>query len=591
MIERVQIQGGSDGVYYDSKGRRLRTMGDFAPSPGQWVYTNGVTIYGHQTAAQQPIVFTGEKPIFPFIAYFNGVQGLFEINKKAVPSVALNAWYITAYVGNNKVAYARLYSKEKSGWYNLKSGEYLGEFGIDDACVGDDGSLLSISSDRCEYCCKDGKDGVKQVSEPQAVYNGELLWQRLAYTRRAGSSYAVNLDSSIIIRKNGKIIKEISLTSYKTKVMGRLRSLIAAIANTTNDNTHLGQAIEYKYPEGRDIPSPYVRDINVQLSNARIYPDGSYIGSISARGTGYSYAWMVHQIRKDQLNPDTDIWENSSKLIWVKDWGEFEADYSIVDGIGKWAGQHKETTTLASGPGLLLGPLTTISPPADPKKNKPQSIAKIGNFNFKWIIYTDSRKLPRTGIVDEDGNTIPAIYPQYYIFGWHGCGSIDIYHNVGAGDKEAEDWEYYPRDLQSDMNIGPVFRQYGIGRYTTVSGAFNMPVVRELNDGYKFVAKVDDKTGLETLTLQNPEGTTILECNYQYGREIDNIILSSWEKWSVYRLGDTYILLAPSRNLIIIDGKNITIMHEYQVLGCMRTGNYRRRKQLLRKIKILSGVQ
>ena len=54
-MERVQITGGGNGVYTDTKGRRLYTMGDYSPAVGEWVWTNGTTIYGHQHSGGEQV--------------------------------------------------------------------------------------------------------------------------------------------------------------------------------------------------------------------------------------------------------------------------------------------------------------------------------------------------------------------------------------------------------------------------------------------------------------------------------------------------------------------------------------------------------
>ena len=159
MIERVQIQGGSNGVYVDSKGRHLRTMGDFAPSPGQWVYTNGVTIYGHQTAAQQPFVFTSPGDLVPVVGVsYDG--GIFDVsrgrlkllkNTIGVYGLATHKSFIFAFKEAVKSKYANSsatwgYDKEwwEYNWVNLNTGQQLGHFLTWDANIDDEGNFWTI---------------------------------------------------------------------------------------------------------------------------------------------------------------------------------------------------------------------------------------------------------------------------------------------------------------------------------------------------------------------------------------------------------------------------------------------------------------
>lgn len=242
MIERVQIQGGSDGVYYDSKGRRLRTMGDFAPSPGQWVYTNGVTIYGHQTAAQQPFVFTNSTDLLPVVGVsYDG--GIFDVSKgrlkplkntKDICGLATHKDYVFAFKETVKssyeeTSYAYGYDKEhwEYNWVNLNTGQQLGHFLTWDANVDDDGNFWSIG----------GRSGTNGFVE---------------------------------IRKNGIVQESI-----------RLAALFPNVVSILNSGYYNGKPLDYDC----------IRWGGVYIRWLHIYEDGTWEGTLEAISYVHKYTY------------------------------------------------------------------------------------------------------------------------------------------------------------------------------------------------------------------------------------------------------------------------------------------------------------
>lgn len=174
MMEMVQITGqAGNGQYYDNKGRLLYAMGDINIVPGMWVWTNGKTIYGHQTAGEQPINFS-LRGILPCL------QGneVMEITDDGELKPFIYVPGIIAYVGDRTHAYVAIDSGGDWSifdWYNLLTGEKLGSFAADEACVDPKtGDLLAIKAGEASYS-KTGSKVSKTAKYCEIRRNGKLI--------------------------------------------------------------------------------------------------------------------------------------------------------------------------------------------------------------------------------------------------------------------------------------------------------------------------------------------------------------------------------------------------------------------------------
>lgn len=131
-MERVQIVRGENGVFWDAKGRKLSTMGDINPRAGDWVWTNGTTIYGHREAGYTPPVFSGHPgPVLPvpFFSYQNGTNRVMDLQADGTLGDFVSFTYkdkpILAYVGDEKHAYGGINGNGNGyAWYNLITGDF-----------------------------------------------------------------------------------------------------------------------------------------------------------------------------------------------------------------------------------------------------------------------------------------------------------------------------------------------------------------------------------------------------------------------------------------------------------------------------------
>lgn len=341
MMERVQITGqAGDGQYYDNKGRLLYAMGDINITPGMWVWTNGKTIYGHQTAGEQPVL-NFSNGVMPFISTnVNRYGGIGEINDNGPKAKEFcKKGYIIAYVGDEKHAYVQLANGE---WFNVLTGESLGVFFADDACIGDDGSLLTVKGESGYYALNANAnmpeiklyyptylheeadhdwpvlpmiiDGCIVEASKFEPYGGFISVNIPAVSyKTVKNSFHSGNKAQIIIRKNGVIVKTILLTKYAKRIENEAKFFFADIHNLGSGEESgpcyglmmNGQIIGYgdrKYPVdfyhrvevGPRIRPNFDYTVNISPDILRIYPDATIDGFIHVSVAGQAYPVFMH---------------------------------------------------------------------------------------------------------------------------------------------------------------------------------------------------------------------------------------------------------------------------------------------------------
>lgn len=359
MVERVQITGqAGDGQYYDNKGRLLYAMGDINIVPGMWVWTNGKTIYGHQTAGEQSIINMTDG-VMPFICSPNDdYGGISEVDagKLSMKKLAKNGYNVLSYVGNAKHAYIQTYGRE---WFNVLTGEYLGTFEVDDACVGNDGSLLTIKGYSGFHFANANAD-LKEIKLYHRAYktdgahaeiygdtveiNGRMIsignvisWPdgggwgidssrilpyggdisattpQISYKTIHNDIHENNQNGKIEIRKNGIVIKSIPILDYASSIQAEGISSLNEIHNS-GSGTESESAVGYVkggkiYGSGDTYPSRYLEKVDVgprirpkpdysvyvEIRSLRIYEDASFDGFLSVAFRGSAYPFFDHE--------------------------------------------------------------------------------------------------------------------------------------------------------------------------------------------------------------------------------------------------------------------------------------------------------
>lgn len=594
-MERVRILAESTepGAYYDAKGRYLKTMGDINVSPGDYVWTNGRTIYGHQTAGEMPYTPVLEDPILPVVAYVPAEtpnMGVMEITKNGKSKMFFEGHNVYGYVGDKKHAYAYIIDDNGGrNWYNLNTGECLGSFTPSRACIGNDGSLLTLETGRGAY------SGSSNVSKRWSVHilSGMLgnIYQNRTYVPNDDyNNKGYRVAEPFVIRKNGVIVKSIDLDPYIGKALSRLGSLNAKISAATNDTDHLSEAVEYIYEQNIPIPTPYISSVSLSVVNPLIYKDGTFSAAIRVIAYGYSYNWFVHLIRSDQLNPNPyksyPPSVTSKSLLYVKDWIAWETNYEYQEGLGRLEGIVYENEEYASKDGLLMGPTMIKTKDSTDKgqKVKPTTFITMRGFKATGVYYTEERP-----VVGSDGVTK---YPVYYAVGVGRSGSIDIYHH--STDPDWSDWDHYPRGLYYDPDLSGVLAKAGLsgGGIITLAASGEYPTEYELNDGY--TVKIGrDSGGSDKITVYTPEGNKLFEVSssgdYQFSSMPGN-----WSAIIVGKLSeDLYIILSATGYpppILCRNGKLSALTNIQYVYNTFTAMPYKDRKDLLRKLrKILSG--
>ena len=301
-MERVQITGqAGDGQYYDNKGRLLYAMGDINITPGMWVWTNGKTIYGHQTAGEQPAPPVVNAPILPVV----DIRGnIIEIDSNGNIKPFIQMTKLCAYVGDANHAYGAIASGKHLHWYNLTSLDDLGVFDCKDACISNDGTLLTINATDSFY--SDTKTNGKIDTNNPLMINTDIghgqtsdtigftdlykpnapPWEKNEFIPREGE--IIDKHGEITIRENGKIIRKYSLDVEKNRLKEYLSSESKKIHNANGGNPRT-----LFFSGSRPRPNACVSVCTSSALLLRIYPDKTFLASINVNGEAYAYPGIV----------------------------------------------------------------------------------------------------------------------------------------------------------------------------------------------------------------------------------------------------------------------------------------------------------
>lgn len=323
-MELVQIASGDNGVYFDTSGRRLYTMGNYAPNVGEWVYTNGKTIYGHMTGGEVPAVINYvDDSVLPITMYgytdgtYNSQQlGSINRNGEYEPFIKLKYGMdpLYGYVGNETHAYGctRDYSSSNYNdrkWFDLLTGECLGTFPAEDACVGKDGELLTIEyQDGRKSCDLKYTGATAKIKGYSYSFDGKLSahpgYDKICKTDKLNtlatvpgtyydtyeSSYSTkgDKDGYIRIRANGKVIIDISLNEYMDEIKGKVQKYVDML-NSGGGGGNPRPSVDGKQPPR---PPAGVRNVSTRCSNLRVYPDRTYMAFLNISGSGAAYPYI-----------------------------------------------------------------------------------------------------------------------------------------------------------------------------------------------------------------------------------------------------------------------------------------------------------
>ena len=473
-MERVQIVGGANGVFYDSAGRMLRTMGDIHPRVGDWVWTNGMTIYGHREAGNPPETISNPiRSILPLLihSYTSGNQEVRHINQKGELEKFVEFSYkdkpLYSYVGDEKNAYGSIYGKSyKPDWYNLLTGEFLGSFDPIDACIADNGDLLSIECEKgSTYNAGTipGIDDYKLSACPlyEAVDGVEPPTKTLSvtgmyYEKKKGSgTEPFSQQGKIIIRRNGKMTKTIELDDYMDS-LGNIVQLQASQIHGINGGCGEGRdflltADADNIQTGkRKRPVPQLTFKSASPYALKIYPDGSYLGYIEVSANASAFPVVESEINKSFVSRS----DEETPRIKTKDFFRTSVNAYRIFGIGKTEGEYYFTNSVVGSGAFYGGEVAKLGSKA------PITVTlfdPLPGYKLKAARY----KGPYVGISENVGNydTWTVISESDIVYS--GLGRkidrdrvVNALKNTGMGNVQAEKLVEVPVETTYDIHNG-----------------------------------------------------------------------------------------------------------------------------------------
>lgn len=408
-MERVQITGGSNGVYTDTKGRHLYTMGDYSPAVGEWVWTNGTTIYGHQHSGGEQVSKIDTAVLSVPIKKIedDGHESNFlrklQANGKVSKFVESGIDTIS-YINDASHAYLQT---NDGDWYNIITGDYLGNFFASYVTLDKDGNLLTILASNGGYSDFLSKKELSYWTVP--VYSRYVfrrneedgedgLDRKGGYIHRkaplAAESSISRKNAFIVIRRNGKITRFIDLAGYLSNAMNKVGNESKKIHNR-GDASGKDVWSEAEYPR----PQSYVRFADVDCSSAYITPEGEFALNIHVSAVADAFPWVTVKGA-----------DGEKVRYWLRDVEvAYNASYICKNGDISLTYESFWKTMLG---GSYPAPVIKKESYDKQKSNEDKStkFTVIKGENFTGVLWTDTEYV----FTDDKGNKY---YNRYYVFG------------------------------------------------------------------------------------------------------------------------------------------------------------------------------
>lgn len=584
-MERVQIVRGENGVFWDARGRRLVTMGDINPRAGDWVWTNGTTIYGHREAGYTPPVFSGHSgPVLPvpFFSYQNGTNRVMDLQADGTLGDFVSFTYkdkpILAYVGDEEHAYGGIYGNGNGyAWYNLITGDFLGYFRPEDACIAENGDLLTIESENGSRY--DAGTVESETYSLSACIIAEMVgafetWIKSGmYCKKstATPSPSSSAKGTVVLRRNGRVTQTIELDPYM-KAAGNEAFFRASRIHDMNGGRGDGRTFVFHYRNYSDQsgeiqsgkiprPAPVLKSMSAGAGNLKIYPDGSYMGYVFT--AGYALAYPVVETETNKSFVSMDPGETPREM--VKDFFTAAVSLSRITGIGQTEGEYSHNISLSASGAFYGGAIAKLgSPPA----------STMSMFNpLPGHRLTATRYTGRASTVDANASS-----ENWVIL------SLDsiVYTGLIFGNSRGERIQHEILDAK----MGPVSSEQDI--------LAKKPIPKEYDIRNGFKVKIDlyeesQPSSVKALTLIGPDGEKVVTIE-NYSRW--SVFLYNWAKMIACRLDkDRYAVMISQSYYppLIIDKGNITAAGNGYALQCFSLVKFRNRSILEKGIWDLCG--
>ena len=584
-MERVQIVRGENGVFWDAKGRRLITMGDINPRAGDWVWTNGTTIYGHREAGYTPPVFSGQPgPVLPvpFFSYQNGTNRVMDLQADGILGDFVSFTYkdkpILAYVGDEEHAYGGIYGNGNGyAWYNLITGDFLGYFRPDDACIAENGDLLTIESETGSRY--DAGTVESETYSLSACIIAEMVgafetWIKSGmYCKKstATPSPSSSAKGTVVLRRNGRVTQTIELDPYM-KAAGNEAFFRASRIHDMNGGRGDGRAFVFHYRNYSDQsgkiqsgkiprPAPVLKSMSAGADNLKIYPDGSYMGYVYI--SAYALAYPVVETETNKSFVSMDPGETPREM--VKDFFRASVSVGHIIGIGQTEGEYSHNISLSASGAFYGGAIAKLgSPPA----------STMSMFNpLPGHRLTATRYTGMASTVDANASS-----ENWVIL------SLDsiVYTGIVIGDSRVK----RIRNEILDAKMGPVSSEQDIIAKKPI------PKEYDIRNGFKVMLDLYDESqpsSVKALTLIGPDGEKVVTID-DYSSW--SVFLYNWAKMIACRLDkDRYAVMISQSYypLLIIDKGKITAAGNGYALQCFSLVKFRNRSILEKGIWDLCG--
>lgn len=584
-MERVQIVRGENGVFWDARGRRLVTMGDINPRAGDWVWTNGTTIYGHREAGYTPPVFSGYSgPVLPvpFFSYQNGTNRIMDLQADGTLGDFVSFTYkdkpILAYVGDEEHAYGGIYGNGNGyAWYNLITGDFLGYFRPEDACIAENGDLLTIESENGSRY--DAGTVESETYSLSACIIAEMVgafetWIKSGmYCKKstATPSPSSSAKGTVVLRRNGRVTQTIELDPYM-KAAGNEAFFRASRIHDMNGGRGDGRTFVFHYRNYSDQsgeiqsgkiprPAPVLKSMSAGAGNLKIYPDGSYMGYVFTAGYALAYPVVETETNKAFVSRDP----GATPREMVKDFFRASVSVGHIIGIGQTEGEYSHNISLSASGAFYGGAIAKLgSPPA----------STMSMFNpLPGHRLTATRYTGRASTVDANASS-----ENWVIL------SLDsiVYTGLIFGNSRGE----RIRHEILDAKMGPVSSEQDILAKNSI------PKEYDIRNGFKVMLDLYDESqpsSVKALTLIGPDGEKVVTID-NYSRW--SVFLYNWAKMIACRLDkDRYAVMISQSYYppLIIDKGNITAAGNGYALQCFSLVKFRNSSILEKGIWDLCG--
>ena len=581
-MERVQIVRGENGVFWDAKGRRLITMGDINPRAGDWVWTNGTTIYGHREAGYTPPVFSGQpEPVLPvpFFSYQDGTYRVMDLEADGTLGDFVSFTYkdkpILAYVGDEEHAYGGIYGNGNGyAWYNLITGDFLGYFRPEDACIAENGDLLTIESEKGSWY--DAGTVESETYSLSACIIAEMVgafetWIKSGmYCKKstATPSPSSSAKGTVVLRRNGRVTQTIELDPYM-KAAGNEAFFRASRIHDMNGGRGDGRTFIFHW-DGRNNriqagkiprPAPVLKSMSAAVGNLKIYPDGSYMGYVFTAGYALAYPVVETETNKAFVSMDP----GATPREMVKDFFRASVSVGHIIGIGQTEGEYSHNISLSASGAFYGGAIAKLgSPPA----------STMSMFNpLPGHRLTATRYTGRASTVDANASS-----ENWVIL------SLDSIVYTGLIFENSRGKRIRHEIL--DAKMGPVSSEQDILAKKPI------PKEYDIRNGFKVMLDLYDESqpsSVKALTLIGPDGGKVVTID-NYSRW--SFFLYNWAKMIACRLDkDRYAVMISQSTypLLIIDKGKITAAGNGYTLQCFSLAKFRNSSILKKGIGDLCG--